>query len=205
MTLSELRIADVWGQLGGAEPRGRRARAFWRDGDGFSVSLDAEKNVFFDFAAGSGGGVLALVEAALGCGRAEALRWLEIHCGLDSAHTSGPRMSPAAIQDISQRLQDFAHGLELSTARVLLALSPWLDEHGVDSSEALQAFHRRAWVLKFCTAADVVHVYRRMQAENPRAADRIQKLGREDRQHAENLTHECVVMIAAAGERKVAA
>lgn len=73
---TEIRILDVWRELGGGEIKRNRARAFWRNGDGWNVSLRADKDAWFDFASGSGGGVLNLVETALRCDRRTALEWI---------------------------------------------------------------------------------------------------------------------------------
>ena len=74
---SQVRVLDVWRALGGPEPRRGRAPAFWRRSHDPNVSIDAERNVFYDHAQNRGGGVLALVETALDCSRPEALAWLE--------------------------------------------------------------------------------------------------------------------------------
>jgi hypothetical protein len=73
---SSVRIAEVWERLGGAELHHGRGRAFWRNGDGLNVALDLERQLWFDYAAGAGGGVLALVQAVLNCDRRAALAWL---------------------------------------------------------------------------------------------------------------------------------
>jgi len=62
MTLSDIGILAVWHALSGGELRGRRGVAFWRGGDGYSVSLNPERGTWYDFRDGIGGGVLALVE-----------------------------------------------------------------------------------------------------------------------------------------------
>ena len=74
--LDRASITDVWRALGGGELRHGRGRAWWRDGDSYSVSLNQDKNVFFDFVAGEGGGILDLVRTVNGCDRRDALRWL---------------------------------------------------------------------------------------------------------------------------------
>jgi len=74
--LDRASITDVWRALGGGELRLGRGRAWWRDGDSYSVSLNQDKNVFFDFVAGKGGGILDLVRTVNGCDRRDALRWL---------------------------------------------------------------------------------------------------------------------------------
>jgi hypothetical protein len=70
-------IIDVWLRLGGGELHGKRGRAFWRDGDGWSVSLDLERGLWYDHALGGGGGVIELVQVARNCDRRDALVWLE--------------------------------------------------------------------------------------------------------------------------------
>lgn len=78
MSLTAIPILDVWRRAGGGMVRrDGRARAFWRDGDGWSVSIDQAGNVWYDFAAGGGGGVLALLQVILRTDRRGALRWLE--------------------------------------------------------------------------------------------------------------------------------
>jgi len=90
MRLAELDILEVWSAAGGGPLRGRRGKAFWRDGDSYCVSLDPAKGTWFDFRDGRGGGSLALVETGLGCDRRTALRWLEANCGLDPMLPASP-------------------------------------------------------------------------------------------------------------------
>jgi hypothetical protein len=80
---SRASINEVWAALGGARLRGNRGQAFWRDGDGFNISLDFGKGVWYDFATHEGGDVFSLVETALGCDFRGALRWLANFSGMD--------------------------------------------------------------------------------------------------------------------------
>jgi hypothetical protein len=105
-TLTQIPIARAWKCLGGGEIRKGRSQAFWRDGDAWSVSLDAEKNAFFDFVAGQGGGVLALTETALGCDKRDALAWLRDNCALETRHAT------AAERAAAQRQQREAEAFE---------------------------------------------------------------------------------------------
>lgn len=94
--LQHLSILDIWSALGGGEIRHKRARAFWRKGDSWSIALDAEKNCWYDFVAASGGGLLALVETALGCTRQQALAWARDFAGVaDTAATDSERQEHA--------------------------------------------------------------------------------------------------------------
>lgn len=79
--VSRIRISEVWRALGGGELHRSRGRAFWREGDGFNVSLNDSKNVWHDFASGEGGGLLDLVLQVNGGTRSEALRWLADFAG----------------------------------------------------------------------------------------------------------------------------
>jgi hypothetical protein len=105
MKLAEIGILDVWKAVGGGPLRGRRGRAFWRDGDGFSVALNLAKGTWFDFRDGRGGGSLALVETAHGCDRRTALRWLEANCGLDPTRP----VSPTQYRTYQHELDDAEH------------------------------------------------------------------------------------------------
>ena len=81
--IDQASITHIWSTLGGGELRHGRGKAFWRDDDGYSVSLNEDKNVFFDFATGAGGGILDLVQSVNGCSRSDALRWLASHLNVD--------------------------------------------------------------------------------------------------------------------------
>jgi hypothetical protein len=77
--------------LGGGPLRGGRGRAFWRNGDGFNVSLDQRNNRWFDHAGGFGGGTLRLVEVALGVDWREALAWLADNFGISVGAARTPQ------------------------------------------------------------------------------------------------------------------
>jgi hypothetical protein len=84
VTLASIPLLDLWRELGGGALRGKRGKAFWRGGDGYSIALDPAKCTWYDHRDARGGGVLALVETALGCNRRAALQWLETNCGLEA-------------------------------------------------------------------------------------------------------------------------
>lgn len=83
----KLTFETVWRALGGPALAGRgderRARAFWRDGDGLSVSVHLGKKVWTDHAAGNGGGVVDLVTTVLGIDKPTAWRWLYDLAGVE--------------------------------------------------------------------------------------------------------------------------
>ncbi len=79
---TRLSIGEVWAALGGGPLRHGRGRAFWRDGDGYNISLKDAKGTWYDFTAGTGGGVLDLIQLVRDCSRQDALRWLSDFAGI---------------------------------------------------------------------------------------------------------------------------
>jgi hypothetical protein len=80
-------IQHVWAALGGAELRYGRGRAFWRDGDGWSVAIDVDKGVWFDHAGGTGGDLVELVRTVRQCSFREAAAWLATFAGIPVSAT----------------------------------------------------------------------------------------------------------------------
>jgi hypothetical protein len=89
VSLAEIRlradICDVWSALGGGPLRHSRGQAFWRNGDGYSVSLNADRGLWHDFVSGDGGDVIALVRLVRGCGFRDAVAWLASFTGVSLA------------------------------------------------------------------------------------------------------------------------
>jgi hypothetical protein len=79
--LDLIRITDVWTALGGGPLRYGRGRAFWRNGDGFNISVHDGKG-WYDHRDNTGGGILGLIQIALGCNRRAAIDWLRDSMGL---------------------------------------------------------------------------------------------------------------------------
>lgn len=101
MDISQIRISEVWRALGGGELQRNRGRAWWRNGDGWNVSLDDAKGAFYDHARGAGGGVLDLIQLVRGGSRAEAMEWLKGFAGVES----GPAGRPRALHTSAQRAE----------------------------------------------------------------------------------------------------
>jgi len=78
--LSDARIVEVWTALGGPTlhggPYAYRGCAWWRNGDGLNVSVNAVRNVWFDHRNGLGGGIVDLIARVRGVRPREALCWL---------------------------------------------------------------------------------------------------------------------------------
>ncbi len=98
LDLSEIKrradIRDVWAALGGGKLRGERGQAFWRKGDGYSVSLDANRGLWHDFVAGDGGDVVNLVRDVKQCSFIEAAEWLAHHTGVAVLRGCAARKKP---------------------------------------------------------------------------------------------------------------
>jgi len=73
----------------------RRARAIWRDGEGWNIAFNIAKNVWHDHATGESGGVIALVETALGCGHRDAMVWLADRFGTTRSAAPATVRAPA--------------------------------------------------------------------------------------------------------------
>ena len=97
--IEDLDILQVWTAAGGAPLRGTRGRAFWRDGDGYNIAIDATKGTWYDHASATGGGILALVEIAIGGDRRTALEWLAQNFGI----ATGGSYSPAERREFARR------------------------------------------------------------------------------------------------------
>lgn len=80
--IADLNIVEVWSALGGGPLQRGRGRAFWRGGDGFNVEIYPRTGTWRDHRAGEGGGILRLIELALGCDRRVALAWLADNFGI---------------------------------------------------------------------------------------------------------------------------
>lgn len=74
--VASVKISEVFRLLGGGPIRHGRAKAFWRNGDGWNVDLVDARGVWHDKATNDGGGVLGLIRHINGGTRAEALHWL---------------------------------------------------------------------------------------------------------------------------------
>ena len=90
--LDALSFQTVWQSLGGGPMTGRgdnrRARAFWRNGDGFSVAVNLRSRIWKCHVSGDGGGMVDLVKIANSCDRVAAWRWLSELSGIPLRNVS---------------------------------------------------------------------------------------------------------------------
>ena len=167
MRLAELEILDIWSALGGGALRGNRGKAFWRDGDGYSIALEPAKVTWFDFRDARGGGVLALVETALGCDRRSALQWLETNCGLDS---SQPR-AIAERRNYRRELDDAEH---FSIAAQALAEQE-LD--GLDANDPGRADYTQLLGIIRTGGQALIEEYRAWRTIHPELTEAMERAG----------------------------
>jgi hypothetical protein len=83
MLIEQTRINHVWHALGGGELRHGRGQAWWRKGDGWSVSLSDDRGAWYDYRDSIGGGILDLIRHVRGGTRGQALRWLADAMGIE--------------------------------------------------------------------------------------------------------------------------
>jgi hypothetical protein len=103
--LASTKISQVYRALGGPELRRSghdryRGQAWWRGGDGLSISLDDTRGVWYDHRDGEGGGILDLVIHVHGGARADALHFVAGVAGvvLDDAPLSAPERARWATE-----------------------------------------------------------------------------------------------------------
>jgi hypothetical protein len=202
-------ISTVWQVLGGDPPRCGRARAFYRNGENpGAVSLNDEKGGWYDFVAGQGGGVLDLVQQVRGCTRQAALRWLAdlSSVPLDRnplSRTERRRYARARMRvpGVAQELSDWTRGLYLVAQRDVTATSSlltWLLEHNTEPGSAHRLAVGRLQGLRAATPREIAAVYVDARRRDSSAVAAIVRLGREDRQHTEQVTWRIVNLLAAA-------
>ena len=108
--LARIRISDVYRALTQTEPRrtspdSLRGRAVWRNGDGFSVSLNDDRGLWHDFVTRDGGGILDLIVRVHGDSHQAALRWL---ADLVGHPLNDQPLSPEERRRWAQRLKNIS-------------------------------------------------------------------------------------------------
>lgn len=197
MRLSSIHFADVWRVLGGGPLRGRRGKAFWRDGDGYSVALDTAKGTWFDHRDGHGGGVLTFVETVLGCDRRTALQWLE----------SEGFIEPRTLTDEQRREYAQRRG---KASTVALDIARWRSAFTIELNEGKLAAAKAdndealARAASLCNALEngpperVVREFIRQRASNPGDVARLIGAGLNHEHEAQRIMAEVVLLLARA-------
>jgi hypothetical protein len=199
MKLAYIPLLKVWSALGGGELRGKRGKAFWRRGDGYSIALDAAKGTWFDHRDARGGGVLALVETALGCDRRTALQWLQGQGFIDprtltrEQHREYARRRGTAGRvalDIARWREGFT--VELNARKLAAA------QAGDNEALALAASHCN--VLENGSPEAIVREFIRHRAGNPADSARFVAMGERRDHEARRITAEAVLQLVRAAE-----
>jgi hypothetical protein len=113
-------ISEVWRAVGGGKLQRGRGQAFWRNGDGWNISLDDAKGTWFDHAHGDGGGILGLVVLVRGGSRQDALRWLADFAGVELDSPADPKQRAQWIREQRAFKRDVADARYWVRAAILL-------------------------------------------------------------------------------------
>jgi hypothetical protein len=164
--LERINIGQLWAALGGEPIRHGRARASWRDGDGWNIALDSERGLAYDFTTGTGGGVLWLVETARGCSRADALRWLEANGFIEPRRLSAvDRRAHSQRRDVAEQEAQQAWRWWKARRWQLEALKATAD--ALEDCEALAAYARALYRHESIEPAQLVAAYEAARAADP--------------------------------------
>jgi hypothetical protein len=186
--LSEVRISEVWGALGGAPLRRGRGKAFWRDGDGYNIWLSDVKNGWKDYVTGDRGGVLALIAMVRGSSRQDALKWLADFRGvaLDDTPWSAADCARWAAERRAREadLHDAHHWrrtaaklaqetLDREKSRLFDPMEGRPDLHAITDMEAMLAR------LRVMGDEALVNEYRQWKRDHPAATFALVEIGRQ--------------------------
>jgi hypothetical protein len=173
MTLAQLleqaRITQVWRALGGGEIRHGRGQAFWRNGDGYNVSLNDKIGAWHDFPTDDKGGILDLIRRVRGGSRAEAAHWL--------ADLLGVRLDSGRLPQVARRR--FAHARQHAPELARAAFFWWRarreeletrKEKALAAGDFVKLEHHASehYRLSKLGLDDVVLAYVHAKQENPR-------------------------------------
>lgn len=193
-TLLSVHIGEVWNRLGGGELQNGRGRAFWRGGDGFNVALDLERGRWFDHAGGVGGGVLALVQTALGSDRRTALAWLRDESFLEARNYSVEERR--AYSRRREHASAVARDIEHWRAALTEELNGRKLKAGEDDDfETLAEVAPLCFVLEFGTPEAVAREFFRHREANSERVAALVEAGRERREESRRFAAVVVVLM----------
>jgi hypothetical protein len=208
--LAEIRtrahIGDAWLALGGEKLRGRRGRAFWRNGDGFSVSLNLERGLWFDFVAGDGGDILDLVRRVRGGTRADALRWLGALTGVPLDQKPLSRLQKRQYAALRDQAEDLAQQCTW-WANALIQELEQIKAQAYERGDFATVYWSSQELYLMEHAAPPVLMDRFRKAQRANAADTatLVEAGREDEEHAYLVCSAVIFMLSKAQESAHAA
>jgi hypothetical protein len=164
-------IGAVWLALGGGELRRGRGQAFWRDGDGYNVAINAERGTWHDFVSNEGGDVIALVETARGCDFRAAIGWLANFAGLSIRTNNSNR--PAADTDWPTDLK-WATWWKISAE----LLAEWILEELPGNSPKRRGPTSLLATIRLGDGAALVNEYRDWRRREPQLTTAMAQAGR---------------------------
>jgi len=198
-------LLGVYDALGGHR-RGRALHCISPSHQDRSPSASIRRDRYRCFGCGLSVDAIGLVMHVLGLDYLSALRWLGERYGVPVGQrrpTSAQRrryaVAKAEAAALAIRLADFARGLEITLGRTVTTLSGWLMTQGIDPSEGLAHLHYQLRVLRTAKPRDLEAVWRAMPAE----AVVLERVGREDREHAEAITKAVIEVLACAQEAPI--
>ena len=175
LTLLKQQRADIrsaWAALGGGRLRGNRGQAFWRNGDGFSVSLDARRDLWHDHRDGVGGDVISLVQVARNCDFRAAAEWLASFTGMDLGTPS--RRDKLADTDWVADLRRAAWWARTAAATAEQSLEDFVSSsHHMPNRAPLTALLR---TIRLGDAA-LITEYREWRRQNPKLTAALVRAG----------------------------
>jgi len=164
--LQNVNIVTVWERLGGPRIRNGRSQAFWRGGDGFSVSLSAEKGLWRDFVTGEGGGILDIITTVQSGDRRQAWEWLEAEGLVEPKECLSKESQALAAQrkqnELNHRTADYWR-----TARLKFLDSQKTAAGESDNMDALEAAASEHYFLFGSKSADLVVAFLKAKAIDP--------------------------------------
>ncbi len=193
-TIGSVCIIAAWERLGGGPLRGGRGIAWWRDGDSFNITVNPEKNVWFDHARGVGGGVLELVRTVLDCDKASAVRWLCEEGFIEDSSASRTEVRKRAQREATLQLE--AENIKWWRRGFVAKLEAAKADAISRDDELALAISARELFLMETDGAAVVARYRKHLAVDPAGAARLIQSGRDDVKHAQAITARLVHLLA---------
>ena len=186
--LDQTCISEVWAALGGGKLRHGRGQAWWRKGDGWSVSICDEKDAWYDHRDGSGGGILSLICQVRGGSRRDALHWWAEMRGVTLDST------PLSLADRRR----YAHARQQAPA-LARAASLWCQERCAELDELKQQAIQRSDMLALIEPAKehyrlsilapegVIHAYQQAKRKWPKHTAALLAVGENWKRVSESL------------------
>lgn len=166
-----------------------------------SFNVSQTRQTYRCFGCGVAGDAIDFLMRIEGASFPEAVNRLAQRCGIAPSHTPASRVSVQEVIELAEVLRDFQYGLQIAVQGPLGSVSDFLLSLGIDSAECLGHLHMSAHIANTATPDDIGQTWDQMRRKNPDAVDRIVRLGREDRENAQQITSAIIDLIACSQER----